>query len=135
MMTISDVPTNTPIPIVEISRNVVGERETIRGSDPARKDLNCQIISTTILLLALSHRARRAYAIPITALRVSSMKSPANMIAMSASKVPRCGGASVGVVERLWNERPWRWHEIGIYMTMSFIEMLTIRASIAQFTA
>lgn len=39
MMTIRDVPTSTPMPIVEIMRNLDCDKEKERGNEPARKDL------------------------------------------------------------------------------------------------
>jgi hypothetical protein len=39
MMTIKDVPTKTPMPIVEIRRSWIGESEKERGREPARKEL------------------------------------------------------------------------------------------------
>lgn len=38
-MTIRDVPTSTPIPIVEIMRSLDCDKGKERGNDPARKDL------------------------------------------------------------------------------------------------
>ena len=40
MMTIRDVPTNTPIPTVEINRSRDCERGKERGNEPARKELS-----------------------------------------------------------------------------------------------
>lgn len=40
MMTIRDVPTSTPIPIVEIIRSLDCDKGKERGNEPARKDLN-----------------------------------------------------------------------------------------------
>jgi len=39
MMTMSAVPTSTPVPIVVMKRNCRGEREKDRGREPAKKDL------------------------------------------------------------------------------------------------
>ena len=39
IITIRDVPTSTPIPIVETNRSRDGDMENERGSEPARKDL------------------------------------------------------------------------------------------------
>ena len=41
MMTIREVPTKTPMPMVEISRSLDCESEKERGSNPAKKDLRC----------------------------------------------------------------------------------------------
>jgi len=38
-MTIREVPTKTPIPIVETSRSCDGERDKESGSEPARNDV------------------------------------------------------------------------------------------------
>ena len=40
IITIKDVPTSTPIPIVETNRSRDGDMENERGSEPARKDLD-----------------------------------------------------------------------------------------------
>lgn len=56
-MTIKDVPTSTPIPIVEINRSRDCERGKERGNEPARKD-----------------------AMAITVLKVSSMNNPSSMV-------------------------------------------------------
>lgn len=39
MMTIRDVPTSTPMPIVEINRSRDCERGKDKGNEPAKKDL------------------------------------------------------------------------------------------------
>lgn len=42
IMTMSEVPTRTPIPIVEMNRNWEGFRENERGNSPARNELDGQ---------------------------------------------------------------------------------------------
>ena len=43
IMTIRDVPTSTPIPIVETNRSRDGDMENERGSEPARKELGKEL--------------------------------------------------------------------------------------------
>ena len=49
IMTIRDVPTSTPIPIVETSRSRDGDMEKERGSEPARKDLDKELVQPCYL--------------------------------------------------------------------------------------
>ena len=44
IITIREVPTSTPIPIVETNRNRDGDMENERGSEPARKDLDKALV-------------------------------------------------------------------------------------------
>ena len=44
IITIRDVPTSTPIPIVETIRSWDGDMENERGSEPARKDLEKELV-------------------------------------------------------------------------------------------
>lgn len=44
IITIRDVPTNTPIPIVETNRSRDGDMENERGNEPARKDLEMELV-------------------------------------------------------------------------------------------
>ena len=81
-MTINDVPTNTPIPIVEINRNRDCERGKERGNEPARKDL-CSISRRTNL-----NDTRTNHAIAMTVLKVSSMNRPSSMVSGELPCVP-----------------------------------------------
>lgn len=73
-MTIKDVPTSTPIPMVEINRSRDCERGKERGNEPARKDLG-SISRRTIL-----NDTETNHAIAITVLKVSSMNSPSSIV-------------------------------------------------------
>ena len=44
IITIREVPTSTPIPIVETNRSRDGDMENERGSEPARKDLDKELV-------------------------------------------------------------------------------------------
>jgi hypothetical protein len=71
MITTKDVPTRTPIPIVEIRRNCDEERVMDNGNAPARKDLDT--------VSKFSHTPKYAYAKAITTLRTSNRNSPSNI--------------------------------------------------------
>lgn len=44
IMTIRDVPTSTPMPIVETNRSRDGDMENERGNEPAKKDLDKELV-------------------------------------------------------------------------------------------
>ena len=74
MMTIRDVPTNTPIPMVETNRSRDWERGNERGNKPARKDL------TSISLNTIQARGGDTHATAMTVLKLINIKSPSNMV-------------------------------------------------------
>jgi hypothetical protein len=76
-ITISAVPTRTPVPIAVVNRSCRWEREKERGKEPARKDL----VESCEFLWQLVYRGMLAYAIVIIVLKTSSMKSPDHMLA------------------------------------------------------
>ena len=73
MITISAVPTRTPVPIVDMMRNCRWESENDRGREPARNEL----------VLSISHisiqSGRETYAMAIRLLKPSSMNRPSHM--------------------------------------------------------
>lgn len=73
IITIRDVPTSTPIPIVETSRSRDGDMENERGSDPARKDLDKELVQPCYLL-------DRTHAMAMIVLKVSSMNRPSSIL-------------------------------------------------------
>lgn len=75
MMTIREVPTNTPIPMVETNRNRDWERGKERGSKPARKDL------ASISLDIVRGWGSDTHATAITVLKMININSPSNMVA------------------------------------------------------
>ncbi|KAL8806465.1 MAG: hypothetical protein Q9200_005026, partial [Gallowayella weberi] len=74
MMTIKEVPTRTPIPIVEISWSRDCDIANDRGKEPARKDLE------TISIKFQCVRREQKYAMAMTVLKVSSMNNPFNIL-------------------------------------------------------
>lgn len=75
MITISDVPTNTPIPIVDISRSWEEDRLMESGNAPARKEL-----STISVRQSTSAYCKMTYASAITTLKMSNIKRPSNIL-------------------------------------------------------
>jgi hypothetical protein len=71
MITTKDVPTRTPIPIVEISLNCDEERVMDNGNAPARKDLDS--------VNKISLIPKYTYAKAITTLKASNRNSPSNI--------------------------------------------------------
>ena len=78
MITISAVPTRTPMPIVATNRNRDWERANVKGRDPAKKDLGCVSVRTRHQMVTSTH------AIAIIVVNVSSMSRPSNIV----TKVP-----------------------------------------------
>ena len=80
MITISDVPTRTPMPMVEIRRSCECERVKVRGSEPARKELRggrVRLVEGWDVWCFWG-----THAMAITVLKVSSMKRPSNILSV-----------------------------------------------------
>lgn len=73
IITIRDVPTSTPIPIVETNRSRDGDMENERGSEPARKDLEKRLVWLCYLL-------NHTHAMAMIVLKVSSMNRPSSIL-------------------------------------------------------
>ena len=73
IITIKDVPTSTPIPIVETSRNREGDMENERGNEPARKDLDKELVQPCYLWNC-------THAMAMIVLKVSSMNRPSSIL-------------------------------------------------------
>jgi hypothetical protein len=83
MMTMSDVPTSTPVPRSVMMRSWRGERVKDSGRTPATNEL------MAVSLRSMWYHyitARDAYAIAIIVLKVSSMNRPSHMLRVV------CGG-------------------------------------------
>jgi hypothetical protein len=88
MMTMSEVPTKTPVPSSVMMRSWRGERVKESGKMPAMKEL---LLSAAMLPLSL-WCAGFAYAIAISVLKVSSMKRPSHMLGICSVTLKRKKG-------------------------------------------
>lgn len=78
MMTMSEVPTKTPVPSSVMMRSWRGERVKESGKMPAMKEL---LLSAVMLPPPLWY-AGLSYAIAMSVLKVSSMKRPSHMLSV-----------------------------------------------------
>jgi hypothetical protein len=74
MMTIREVPTKTPMPMVEISRSWLDERVIDNGSAPARKQLRRRLAEDSSVWQWDTHVNA------MTTLSASSMNNPSNIL-------------------------------------------------------
>ena len=74
MITMSAVPTRTPIPIVATNRNRDWDRAKVNGREPARKEL--QLTSAFVF----PDLPTETHAMAIMVLRVTSIKRPSNIL-------------------------------------------------------
>ena len=77
MITISEVPTKTPMPKVEIRRNCDCDKVSDSGKRPARKDLSVYYVRIDIGYTRLHHET---YAMAIMMLKESRVTSPSSIL-------------------------------------------------------
>ena len=77
MMTINAVPTSTPIPIVEITRNRDEDKLIDIGTTPAANDLLEELV------FAFQGLTRYTYATNIKTLSTSRSTNPSNMVTIT----------------------------------------------------
>ena len=90
IMTISEVPTKTPMPKVEIRRNCDCDRVRDRGNRPARKDLGVVHVRMVYICIV----SCETYAIAITALKESRVTKPSSIL-KSVLALVYCGRFSL----------------------------------------
>ena len=84
MMTISDVPTRTPVPSAVMKRSCFCESANDNGNSPASTDLWLMSVFA-VCIYYTSLEVQGTYAVAITTQSSNSIKKPSHIIAITAS--------------------------------------------------